>query len=70
MQEVNNVQTPSLATPAPNKTSIDAVKTPSLYELHDNFVSFFKLLLEVDRRMNPDRYEKSAVAVSDTNNDG
>lgn len=39
-------------------------------EERENLVAFFKLLLEVDRRVNPDRYELLDVDASDLNKDG
>ncbi|MFZ2907750.1 MAG: hypothetical protein WA014_01205 [Minisyncoccia bacterium] len=40
------------------------------YEDEERLVSFFRLLLEVDRRVNPDFYTRSPVAGSDSKQEG
>ncbi len=40
------------------------------FEDEERLVSFFKLLIEVDRRVNPDLYTRSPVAGSDSKQDG
>lgn len=40
------------------------------YEDKERLISFFRLLLNVDRRVNPDLYTRSPVAGSDSKQDG
>lgn len=48
----------------------EEVRKGQRYEDQERLVSFFRLLLQVDRRVNPDLYTRSPVAGSDSKQDG